>query len=267
MLRRGIIATGKSIHSSEQIMATFEPGEIIERIDITHDLMVLRVKPRQTIDFRPGQFVRLGLEIGGRILQRSYSIVSAPGDPYLEFLFELVPEGKLTPKIWELAVGDPLLIHGQSAGVFLLDAEKASRHLMAATVTGIAPFVSMVRERARGGTSSSDDRMLLIHGASRAADLAYYAEELQESTRHGWLTYVPTVSRPWEDPTWEGEVGRIEDVLRKHADAAGFDHANAMAYASGHPQMIEIVKSILLRAGYPKERLLIERYFPLRAVK
>ena len=41
----------------------------------------------------------------------------------------------------------------------------------------------------------------------------------------GWLQYVATVSRPWENPGWSGEVGRVEDVLRKHADMRGHDAA------------------------------------------
>lgn len=247
-------------------MATFEPAEITERIDLTPELMILRLRPRAPLDFRPGQFVRLGLEIDGRIMQRSYSMVSAPGEETVEFLFELVPEGKLTPKIWELGAGDPLLMHGQAAGVFRLEAERASGHLLVATVTGIAPYVSMVRAIARGQVPSGDLRLLLLHGASRADELAHYGHEMRAIAGQGWLTYVPTVSRPWESPEWHGELGRVEDVIRKHADAAGFDAANSVAYACGHPQMIEIVKNILSRASYPKDRIVIERYFPLKAL-
>ncbi len=247
-------------------MATFAPAEIVERIDITEHLMVMRLRPRAPIPFRAGQFVRIGLEIDGRILQRSYSLVNAPGEDLLEFLFELVPQGKLTPRIWELGSGDSLLVHEQAAGVFVLDPEAASRYLLAATATGIAPFVSMVRALARDRASWEGAELLLLHAADHPTELAYYADELKEAAAGGWLSYVPIIGARAEHPAWDGEVGWIEDLLRKYMDARGHDHLTSIAYASGHPVMVDNVKKILTRAGYPKGRIKVEPFFPLRAV-
>ena len=66
-----------------------------------------------------------------------------------------------------------------------------------------------------------------------------------------WFTFVPTVSRPWEDPDWQGESGRAEDVIRKYGDQLGFDHTNAVVYACGHPQMIENAKAIWGARTFP----------------
>ena len=43
---------------------------------------------------------------------------------------------------------------------------------------------------------------------------------------------------PGAEPNWMGETGRVEDIMRKHADQLGFDHSNSVAYACGHPQMV-----------------------------
>ena len=75
--------------------------------------------------------------------------------------------------------------------------------------------------------------------------------------------YIPTISRPWEEPNWLGETGRVEDVLRKHADRLGFNHTNSVAYACGHPQMVENVKGILARARFLKDHIREEEYFAL----
>jgi len=80
-------------------------------------------------------------------------------------------------------------------------------------------------------------------------------------SRAGWLTYIPTVSRPWAEPSWKGETGRIEDIMRKHADRLGFDHSNSVAYACGHPQMVANVKAILARARFRKDQIKEEKYF------
>jgi ferredoxin--NADP+ reductase len=139
---------------------------------------------------------------------------------------------------------------------------------MLATVTGVAPFISILRtqqiDRERGATSNH--QFVVIHGASQSADFGPYRSELEELSRAGWLTYIPTVSRPWAEPSWKGETGRIEDIMRKHADRLGFDHSNSVAYACGHPQMVANVKAILARARFRKDQIKEEKYFSLDAI-
>ena len=139
---------------------------------------------------------------------------------------------------------------------------------MLATVTGVAPFVSILRteqlDRERG--AATNHRFLVIQGASQSTDFGPYRCELEELSRRGWLTYIATVSRPWAEPGWKGETGRIEDVLRKYSDHFGFDHANSVAYACGHPQMVANVKAILARARFHKDQIKEEKYFSLGAL-
>jgi len=63
--------------------------------------------------------------------------------------------------------------------------------------------------------------VITIQGAARSAELGYADELVDLAQEFDWLTYVPTVSRPWEDPDWRGELDGVEDVVRKYADAAG----------------------------------------------
>ncbi len=63
---------------------------------------------------------------------------------------------------------------------------------------------------------------------------------------------------PEDDP---GEVGRVEDVLRKHMDAAGFTAEDAAAYTCGHPQMIDKAQGIFQRARFADEYVHEEKYF------
>jgi ferredoxin--NADP+ reductase len=116
-------------------------------------------------------------------------------------------------------------------------------------------------DRERGAASS--DQLVVIHGASRSVDFGPYLSELEELSRDGWLKYIPTISRPWEEPNWQGEMGRVEDVLRKYADRLGFNHTNSVAYACGHPQMVENVKGILARGRFLKDQIREEEYFAL----
>jgi ferredoxin--NADP+ reductase len=242
-------------------------AELVERVDFTADLARFRFRRQQGYDFQSGQFATLAVEENGQRIQRAYSIASSPEEPLLEFFIEIVPDGKLTPRLWLLKEGDRLLIRKRAAGAFTLDEKSgATRHLMAATVTGISPFVSMIRTHRsrlkRGATDSL--RFAVIYGASRSSEFGPYLKELEEVAREGWLSFIPTVSRPWEDPDWQGETGRVEDVIRKYADELGFDHANTVSYSCGNPQMIENVKGILRRARFAKERIREEKYFQIK---
>jgi ferredoxin--NADP+ reductase len=72
-----------------------------------------------------------------------------------------------------------------------------------------------------------------------------------------------SVSRPAEEYTWTGEVGRVEDLIRKYADWLGFDHTNFISYACGHPIMVENARAILQRARYDRKHIRTEKFFTI----
>jgi ferredoxin--NADP+ reductase len=244
--------------------AKFCRVRLVERIDFTEDLALFRFRPEEPVAFTPGQYATLALEVGGKLVPRAYSIVSAPHEPELEFFIELVPHGELTPRIWELREGDEMWMRRKIVGHFTLQTQR-TQHLMLATVTGIAPYLSMIRAQRhaieQGETVSH--RFLVIHGASRSKELGIYLDELRTLAQQvDWLTYVPTISRPWEDPAWQGETGRVDDVIRKYLDTtASFGPETTVAYACGHPQMIENARGILRRARFADEFIREEQYF------
>ena len=246
----------------------FINARLVERTAFSHERERFVFEPERPVGFKPGQYATLAVLNGDEVIQRAYSIVSSPHQPTLEFFIELVEHGELTPRIWELKVGDSLLMRERIVGAFTLSPVPGiPKRLLIATGTGIAPYVSMVRAKAealRNGTND-DCGYFILHGGSRAPDLGSYREELTAMCADGWLQYVATVSRPWENPDWTGEVGRVEDVLRKHADMRGHDAAHSIAYLCGHPQMVESGKSLLGRAGFQKAQLKEEKYFTLPA--
>jgi ferredoxin--NADP+ reductase len=250
-----------------EVQANHCPAELVERKDVSANLAILRFRVAERPSFTAGQYATIGIAIDGDVIERPYSIVSSPHEPFLEFFIELVPGGNITPKLWELKLGSTILVRRRIVGQFTLDTT-FTHHLMLATVTGVAPFVSILRtqqiDRKHGATANQ--QFIVIHGASQSADFGPYCRELEELSHAGWLTYIPTVSRPWAEPGWEGETGRVEDIMRKHADQLGFDHSNSIAYACGHPQMVANVKQILARARFHKDQIKEEKFFSLDAI-
>ncbi|HOK47125.1 MAG TPA: FAD-binding oxidoreductase [Bryobacteraceae bacterium] len=238
---------------------------ITSRRDVTPELWIVRVRPEEPIQFVPGQYVTIGLPGEGRLIERPYSVVSSPREPELEFFVELVPGGHLTPHLYNVPVGaSGLTIRRAAKGRFLFD-DRSGRtcHFMVATVTGVAPFVSMMREFAARVEEGEPwpHRIALVHGASVSRELAYCEELSEYDRRFEWFRYIPTISRTWLDPGWRGELGRAEDIVRKHLDALGFTPSGTTAYACGNPNMIENVKGVFQRAGYPKESFKQEVYW------
>jgi len=238
---------------------------IVSRRDLAPDLWVIRLRPGVELPFRPGQYVTIGLPQNGRVIERPYSICSSPAEQDIELFIERVPEGELSEPLYDLQVGAEMVMRKRTKGLFLKDAPvEAQPHLFVATVTGIAPFVSILRtlaDRTRAGDWSPVP-VVALQGAARSLELGY-AEEMQAlEGEFDWFRYVPTVSRPWEDPEWTGETGRVDDVLRKYADELGVRSGEGAAFLCGHPGMIANARAILRRKGLPDSEIREEQYWP-----
>ncbi len=67
-------------------------------------------------NFESGQFVRVGLEIDGDVVARPYSLVNTPDESALEIYFNIVTEGPLSPRLFELETGDDIMVAIRPAG-------------------------------------------------------------------------------------------------------------------------------------------------------
>jgi ferredoxin/flavodoxin---NADP+ reductase len=242
-------------------------ARILERRDLSPELWIMRVDPGGSYEFRAGQFATLGVQQNGKRIERAYSIVSSPYENELEFFVELVPRGDLTPNLFRLNKGDTLLCRKIAKGRFTLDLTSGrTNHLLVSTVTGIAPYVSYVRTLYRdwkngGSPMPGNHKLFCLHGASRSWEFGYREELAGYAKEAPWFKYVPTVSRPWEDASWQGETGRVDDMIRKYADGWGLRPEETTGYLCGHPAMVENVHGILHRAGWKKEAVFEESYF------
>lgn len=243
-------------------------ARILERKELSEDLWVIKVDPGGPFSFKAGQYATLGVEGEGRRIERAYSIVSSPYETgFLEFFIELVPQGELTPKLYKLHNGDTLLCRKIAKGRFTLDLRSGrTNHLLLATVTGIAPFVSYVRTLYRDWKSGDSPmpgshKLYCIQGGSRSWELGYNQEMQGIAEEVPWLKFVATISRPWEDTNWKGETGRVDDLVRKYVSDWRLEPAETSAYLCGHPTMIENARGILERAGWQKGSIFEEAYF------
>ena len=240
------------------------------REEINPQLLVLRVQPdRPLFDFKPGQFAVLGL-LGReprvaeatpedsppepeKLIRRAYSIASSSVERrYLEFYLTLITSGQLTPRLFALKHGRRLFLGPKATGVFTLDRVRADKAVvLIATGTGLAPYISMLRTMLMKDTQR---RYVVVHGARFSWDLGYRGELETLARLRPNLTYIPTITRQDQDPSFRGHAGRIQTLLEQGVveREAGLklDPSVADVFLCGNPDMITSVKSLLVARGF-----------------
>lgn len=165
--------------------------------------------------FDSGQFVMIGLEVEGKPLMRAYSIASAVHDEHLEFLSIKVPNGPLTSRLQHLKPCDPVLVGRKPVGTLLLsDLRPGKRLYLLATGSGLAPYMSLIRDPE---TYERFETVVLVHGVRYVSELAYRELITEQLPKHeylgdaiaGGLRYCPNVSRERFQ-----RLARITDLIR-----------------------------------------------------
>jgi ferredoxin/flavodoxin---NADP+ reductase len=202
--------------------------------------------------FTAGQFFQLALDRHGKMVKRSYSAASAPGEP-LEFFLSLVENGELTPGLFDLNVGDTLGVDPKALGFFTLGEVPPCETLwLVSTGTGLGPYISMLRQ---GRDLARFARLVVVHGARSVDQLAYRAELESRAESDPRLTYVPVVSRS-EAPAG-GLAGRITTAFASGAleeRAQSKIDPKAHVLFCGNPQMIEEMVAALKERGLHKHK-------------
>ena len=118
--------------------------QVTEVQHYTDKLFRIRTERPRSYRFTAGEFVMIGLEDAPK---RAYSITSGPYDDYLEFYSIKVPDGPLTSKLQHIKVGETIKVGDKPTGTLILANLELGGHLvLMASGTGIAPFISLLRE-------------------------------------------------------------------------------------------------------------------------
>lgn len=251
-------------------MSTLEPASpynavLSGREEINAQLLIMRVQPNSGLfEFKPGQFAVLGL-LGqeprvpeaddeeppsdpGKLVRRAYSIASSSVEKrYVEFYVTLVTSGQLTPRLFALPYGGGLFLGPKASGMFTMDRVAPGKAvLLVATGTGLAPYMSMLRTMLVNDSTRS---YVVLHGARYSWDLGYRAELESLARLRPNLTYIPSITRPDEDPHFRGHTGRIQTLLEQGIvetlSGVALYPARTEVFLCGNPEMIRAVKELL----------------------
>jgi len=174
-------------------MASWLNGKVIDNRRL-NDYLTSLIIDVELGGYESGQFVRIGLPDGDDVLARPYSLVNTPQENYLEVYFNIVEEGPLSPRLFDLKAGDDILVADNPSGFLTASEIPDSRHLwMIATGTGIGPFLSILKSEAAW---EKFEKIILCYSVSYAQELAYQDIIEQVGDKHGeQFCYVPIVTR------------------------------------------------------------------------
>jgi ferredoxin--NADP+ reductase len=207
--------------------------------------------------FRSGEFVMLGLPVEGKPLLRAYSIAGPIYADELEFLSIKVPGGPLTSRLCRIERGCQIYLGSKPTGTLVADALTPGRRLfLLATGTGLAPFMSLVRDP---DLYARFAEVVLVHSVRRIAELAYRdalecqlaGDLLVQDQALIQLHYVPTVTR--EPFRATGRIGDLIDsgmLFRAISGPARLDPATDRLMLCGSMGMIRDFSARLTALGF-----------------
>ena len=271
-------------------MAKEPNARVLQRVDVTPELMILRVVPDgwELPEFTPGQFGVLGLPgshprhavadpddpapvAPDKLIRRAYSVASSSKErQYVEFYISLVRSGALTPRLWTLQTGDTLWMGPKFSGMFTIDRVPVDLNvLLIATGTGLAPYMSMIRSEL---LNHRDRRIGVIHGARHSWDLGYRSELSTLARLFPNFEYMPIISEPEEEPVaWGGLTGYINQRWQEGAftEVLGYRPTpeDTHIFLCGNPKMIEGMIEVLGVDGFVEHtksqpgQIHLERYW------
>ena len=237
-------------------------------------LMSFRIRRDPAYAFTPGQFARIGLrKPGGQAIWRAYSIVSAPDEAFLEFFLVVVPTGEFSSRVAQLIVGDRMRVEKQSQGFLTADRFKDGRDLwLLATGTGLAPYISMLRDHAVWQRFA---HIVLVLSVRERRDLGYLEEIEALVTRSGTdphgrakLTFVKTLTREAAEDALHGRIpALIESGALEKAAGLSLTDVNSRFMLCGNPEMVESMRALLKARGFRMNRklepghIIVENYW------
>ncbi len=229
--------------------------------ELTPDVKHFELTLENEINFKAGQFINLSFEHEGELVRKPYSIASHPLDPKkIELCIKLVPQGKLTPKLWEKKEGEEVEIMGP-LGLFNLDKVRIIEEtdqltsdikpqiIFIGTGTGIAPLRSMIKDII---AKEEEFEMKLLFGVRYEGHHCYDEEFKNLEILSPNFKYIPVTSKPTE--TWEGRQGHVQQNLDM------IEPDNTQVYICGLPIMVEETTKKLLEKVFSPKQIHHEKY-------
>lgn len=224
-------------------------GTVVEIRDEPGDAATIVIKP----DFawpahRPGQYLRIGMEINGIRHWRAYSITSDPHHPqgYVSITVKRTAGGTMSPALHRAGTGQRVYL-GEVEGEFTLPSPLPAKMLFVSAGSGITPVLSMLRELDR---RSALDDVVHLHSCRTPDDMTF-GDMLRELSDR----------QPGYDLR-EIHTGTQDRFGPSQLDTTVPDWRERVAFVSGPRELIDALAEHYEQADL-SESLNVERFQPV----
>lgn len=226
--------------------------------DVTPKIKHLRVtlSGENEITFKPGQYIQIltpKYKGNKEEVYRAYSIASAPSEKQsLELLIGYIPKGICTTYIHQhLSLKDKITIVGPYGDFYYQEGERPM--VMVAIGTGLAPIMSILLYMRDNKISR---KVTFYFGARTREDLYLIKELVALKKELPQFELITCLSRPTEVCDWDGEQGRVTNLIEKYLT----NGPECEAYLCGSPVMIDSVTPLLIEKGIPEECINYDKF-------
>ncbi|SBT41245.1 ferredoxin reductase [Micromonospora narathiwatensis] len=221
-------------------------GRIVAVRAETPDAATVVIEPgRGWRGHRPGQYVRLGVDVDGVRQWRAYSLTSVPGgaERRIAVTVKAIPDGKVSNHLVRRVRPGTIVQLDQAQGDFVLPEATPERILFLTAGSGITPVMAMLR----AGLPARAD-VVLVHSAPTRDDVIF-GTELRALAARGALRLV---ERHTETDGLLG-VHELDDLVP--------DHTGRRTWACGPVGLLDAVEAHWAARGVA-DRLHTERFRP-----
>ena len=205
--------------------------------------------------YKPGQFITIEIDIGGKKVRRNYTMSSSPSRPDLITLtIKRVPGGVASNWLHDHLQPGDVVSAVVANGKFNSWDIKAEKVLMLSAGIGITPLMSMVRWQNDLGLG----RDTVFFHITRAPSTILFRDELERLQGPGFKLIL-NCTRPGPDEDWSGLRGRLD---AEAVTAAVPDFRDREIFMCGPEAWMKSMHEQLTSSGFPSGRLHQEYFGP-----
>lgn len=218
----------------------------------TADVKSFFFRPSQPslFTFLPGQFITLELAIDGEIINRSYTISSAPSQPHvISITVKRKPEGLVSNWLHEnLQVGMPISVLGP-AGEFSCVNNPAKKYLFLSGGSGITPLMSMARSYYQLAEPTD---IAFVHSAKTPADIIFKQELDLMAFNQALFKPSFLCAKVDKSPSWRLQPKLITEgfLNLENLQSSAPDFLTREVFTCGPAPYMAAVRNILVTAGF-----------------
>jgi len=234
-------------------MIKFET-EVLNIVQRTHNVKSFRFRIKEDVDFKPGQFFFVTIEVDGAEKTKHFSFSNSPTEKgYVEFT-KRITGSEYSKALERLSIGDWVRLR-MPYGSFTFVGEYDKIAFLSGGI-GITPLRSICK-------FATDMRlptdMVLIYGNNREEDIIFREDLDSMAAANKNLRIVHTLTSPdMNKRTWQGRTGYINTEMIKEEIP---DFEERVFYVCGPPKMVESLVNILrIKLGIEENRIRIENF-------